>query len=137
MIQHQADHRPAGARPTQYRAASAPTEKLEATVPQSEDPLLLRGQEVALVTQGHSRIGSQIITVIGAEDARLPRSIFTQGLADQGAGASPDDAVALTADVTSADTASATVAIAEDRVGPLDVLVDFGTEYSPPSPSST
>ena len=86
-------------------------------------PLLLEGKN-ALVTGAGGRIGSQIVAVMGREGASVAALDLTQELADRGAGASPGNAVALTADVTSADEADAAVAMAEDEIGPLDILVN-------------
>ena len=86
-------------------------------------PLLLEGKN-ALVTGAGGRIGSQIVAVMGREGASVAALDLTQELADRGAGASPGNAVALTADVTSADEADAAVAMAENEIGPLDILVN-------------
>ena len=61
---------------------------------------------------------------LGREGASVAALDLTQELADRGAGASPGNAVALTADVTSADEADAAVAMAENEIGPLDILVN-------------
>lgn len=87
------------------------------------NPLLLEGKKV-LVTGAGGRIGSQIVAVMGREGATVTALDLTQELADRGAGASPGKAIALTADVTSAHDADAAVAMAENELGPLDILVN-------------
>jgi NAD(P)-dependent dehydrogenase (short-subunit alcohol dehydrogenase family) len=99
------------------------TSKLEAVIVSESNPLLLEGKKV-LVTGAGGRIGSQIVAVMGREGATVAALDLTQELADRGAGACPGKAIALTADVTSAEDVDAAVETAENELGPLDILVN-------------
>lgn len=84
---------------------------------------LLEGR-VALVTGAGGRLGAESVRVLSREGARVAALDVTDPLAERGAAAASGRTCALTADVSDEAAVHRAVRMAEDELGPLDVLVN-------------